>query len=154
LPDAQLDRFLLHIQLSPPTAPEEREVLNRALQAEPPGLTSLLTAENILELQQASKAVYVDPTHQHHIVGWVQATRQHPKLRVGASPRGSLAVLRSSQAHALMHQRDFVTVEDLFACMENCLRHRIMLTYDARLEGLTPDDVLRDIRLSQPLASI
>jgi MoxR-like ATPase len=150
LPDAQLDRFLLHATLTYPSATEERDILNRSLAADKPDIQPLLTAEQLAQLQQQVSQVYVDPDHLQQMVGWVQATRQHPHLLAGASPRGALALLKASQAQAVMQDRDFVVIDDLFAVMENALRHRVVVNYDARLKGLTANDILRDIRLSEP----
>ena len=148
LPDAQLDRFLLHATLTYPTSTEERDILNRSLAAEKPDIHPLLSVEQLAQLQHQVSQVYVDPEHLQQMVGWVQATRKHPHLLTGASPRGALAMLKGSQAQAVLAGRDYVVTEDLFNIMENALRHRVVINYEARLKGLTANDVLRDIRMS------
>jgi MoxR-like ATPase len=148
LPDAQLDRFLLHVSLTYPTTVEEKDILQRALQTERPSIQPLLSVDQLLALQQEVTTVYVDPDHLQQMVEWVQATRHHPHILAGASPRGALAMMKCAQANAVLAGRNYVIVNDLFAVMEPTLRHRIVLNYDARLNGLTPNDVLRDIRMA------
>jgi MoxR-like ATPase len=147
LPDAQLDRFLLHVPLGYPSAADELEILNRTLATEKPVLQPMLSATALQQLQTLCQQVYVDPCHNQQIVAWVQATRQHPYLWSGASPRGSLALLRCSQARAVLYGRTYVIEEDLFTLMDDCLRHRVVINHAAKVQGHTIADILRTMRL-------
>ncbi|MGL4552784.1 MAG: AAA family ATPase [Gemmataceae bacterium] len=160
LPEAQLDRFMLCHRLTYPKPEEEREVLRRnmalgvrredkgavartefdALEGGPVGST-----EEIVGAMEAVHTVHVSDVFLEHVLEVVARTRKHPSIELGASPRAGIALLKASRARALVHGRDYVVPDDLFALAEDVLLHRIRLNYEAVAEGLTPQRVLAEI---------
>ena len=160
LPEAQLDRFMLCHRLIYPTPDEEREVLKRnmalgvrredkgaiaktefdVLDKEPVGST-----ENLVECMEAVQDIYVSDTFVEHVVELVNRTRNHPNIELGCSPRAGIALIKASRARALIHGRNYVIPEDLFALAEDVILHRVRLNYEALADGLTGPDVLQDM---------
>lgn len=160
LPEAQLDRFMLCHRLVYPSPSEEREVLQRnmglavvrrdggavvqtefdVLDREPVG-----HSEELIAAMEAVNAVHVSDTFMEHVVQLVGDTRTHPRLELGCSPRAGIALIKASRARAVIHGRDYVTPEDLFALAEDVILHRVRLTYEAVADGCTGPDVLREI---------
>jgi MoxR-like ATPase len=145
LPEAQLDRFLLKVVVPYPDADAEREILDRyadgfsADRAESFGIESAATAEDLLELRQSVEAVHVEPSVRDYITAIVRSTRQDPGLALGASPRAGVALFLASRAEALLSGRDFVTPDDVKSLAMPVLRHRLLLTPEAEVEGERPD---------------
>jgi MoxR-like ATPase len=146
LPEAQLDRFLFKINVPYPSLEEEVRILeahhhlrtgNMADAVKP-----VLTAEQIISLQQTIRGLHVEEKLLRYIAQVVTSTRDHPFIFLGASPRASVAVLIASKAFAAMQGRDFVTPEDIVAAIPPVLRHRIILTPEKEMEGVTPDEVV------------
>src|SRR3990172_10120212 len=109
LPEAQLDRFLVRISLGYPSKGDEITIIDRQQQSHPvDNLGQVATVEDVLRLQETVKSVYVDPMMKEYIVSIVDATRKHPQVYLGASPRGSLALYHASQALAFLRSRDYV----------------------------------------------
>ena len=128
LPETQLDRFLLRISLGYPAPSDEIAIMDRQQYHHPIDLLSpVADAADVITLQEAVKKIYVDNLIKQYIVSLVEATRQHAAIYLGASPRGSLALFRSSQARALMQGRDFVIPDDVKALAEFVLAHRLIL---------------------------
>ena len=127
LPEAQLDRFLLRIEIGYPDVEDELRIVRRhdALTALRE-LTPVLTAKEVLELQAEARAIHVDETVEKYILAIITATRNHEDIRLGASPRGSLALYEASQAHAMVDERDYVTPGDVKAIAIPVLSHRIL----------------------------
>lgn len=127
LPEAQLDRFLLRIEIGYPDVEDELRIVRRhdALTALRE-LTPVLTAKEVLELQAEARAIHVDETVEKYILAIITATRNHEDIRLGASPRGSLALYEASQAHAMVDGRDYVTPGDVKAIAIPVLSHRIL----------------------------
>ncbi|MEZ6185316.1 MAG: AAA family ATPase [Planctomycetota bacterium] len=164
LPEAQLDRFMLCHRLTYPTRDEEREVLTRNLSLgikkegvgavartefdlvadEPVG-----SAEDLVRAMEAVQEVHVSDVFVEHVVELVHQTRAHPALELGCSPRAGIALVRAARARALIHGRDYVVPEDLFALAEDVVLHRIRLTYEALADGHTGPSVLRDLLREQ-----
>ncbi|MBY0403782.1 MAG: MoxR family ATPase [Cyanobacteria bacterium] len=150
LPEAQLDRFLMKVLVNYPDATEEMVIVQRGLE---PLQTSekkaLISIEAIISLTSQAEAVYLDPKIIQYIVSLVQATREvnHPHLLYGASPRGSLALAKASKALSLLRGRTYVTPEDVDALYLDCLRHRIILSYQGLAQGMTPDQVLLESKM-------
>ncbi len=143
LPEAQLDRFLIRIHLGYPSRTDEILVLDAQQVTHPVDTISQVTdASEILQLQKAVKEIYVDPLIKQYIVELANATREHEAVYLGASPRGSLALFRTSQARALLDGRDFVTPDDVKELALVTLGHRIIMSPGAKVKGTTVADVV------------
>lgn len=152
LPEAQLDRFLLKMKMGYPSVNEEIEVLNRAEKSKPiEKLEAVITLEELISLQKEAKDVYVDQTIKEYIVDLVRRTREHSSVYLGASPRGSIALMRASQAYALIHGRDFVIPDDIQYLALYVLPHRIILKSEARFEGMTTEKIVAKIIERTPI---
>jgi MoxR-like ATPase len=143
LPEAQMDRFLIRVHLGYPGPTDEVLVLD-AQQVEHPieTIAQVTDANEILQVQRAVKEIYVDPLIKQYIVALSTATREHEAAYLGASPRGSLALFRTSQARALLDGRDFVTPDDVKDLALVTLGHRIILSPGAKVKGTTAADVV------------
>ncbi|MBM7610016.1 MoxR-like ATPase [Lysinibacillus composti] len=146
LPEAQLDRFLLKIKMGYPTAQEEVEVLRRTQHNEAiHQLSPVISIEDLLELQEEVKSVYVDDSVKSYIVQIARATRSIQHIYLGVSPRASIALMKASQAYAKMQDRDFVKPDDVQYLAPFVFGHRIILKPEARYEGITTDGILGNI---------
>ncbi|MEO5647528.1 MAG: MoxR family ATPase [Chitinophagaceae bacterium] len=149
LPEAQLDRFLFKIDVKYPTLEEEVTILTNQqgqTQAEMLTLTNkVLSSGQIATYRQLIQSVIVEPKLIEYIARLVQETRNNPALYLGASPRASLAILRSSKANAALKGRDFVKPEDIIEMTVPVLRHRIILTPEKEMEGITADELIETI---------
>ncbi|HEX6373234.1 MAG TPA: MoxR family ATPase, partial [Longimicrobium sp.] len=148
LPEAQLDRFLLKIVVGYPGAEAERAILDRyvdgfsADRAETYGISPILGGGEIIQLRQAVSTVHVEPIVRDYVTRIVRATREEPSLALGASPRAGVALFLASRAEAFLSGRDFVTPDDVKALALPVLRHRVVLTPEAEVEGQTVDERL------------
>ncbi|MBY0451376.1 MAG: MoxR family ATPase [Cyanobacteria bacterium] len=158
LPEAQLDRFLMKITLDYPTAQEEWVILQRMTDtSQELSLKPVLDSTALIQLIDSARAVYLDPGLMHWIVDFVQATRNtmtevqagvvnlQKTIRYGASPRGSLALAQCAKARALIRGRTYVIQEDIIELVLDCLRHRVILTYEGMARGETTDSVLNGL---------
>lgn len=146
LPEAQLDRFLLRLQLGYPAEAEEEEMLLRFEQAEPlADLRPVTTAAEILEFQGLTRRVYVDPVLRNYAVRIVQATRQHPDVELGASPRATMGLYRCSQALSLLRGREYVTPDEIKTLSPYTLGHRVIVKSQARLRERTAAGIIADL---------
>jgi MoxR-like ATPase len=149
LPEAQLDRFLFKIVVRYPDLEQEVAIITghhqRKGQAAVAEVKSILSADDIKLYRSAVQNVHVDENLLHYIGKIVVHTRNHPSLFLGGSPRASVALLNSSKAFAALNGRDFVTPEDVKSVAPPVLRHRIALTPDKEMEGLTTDDIITQI---------
>jgi MoxR-like ATPase len=151
LPEAELDRFLMKILLTYPDAETEQSILNRVLggfEADDPrsyGVQNLLTEADLQALRQAGRAVRVEPSILAYITALVRATRGAPALTLGASPRATIALLKASQAAAMMEGRSYVIPDDVKALAPSVLRHRIAVAPELELEGVSADQALKTI---------
>jgi MoxR-like ATPase len=156
LPEAQLDRFLLRVTFGYPSKGDEWEVLARRLERreDEVELDSVIDGQTLLELQAAIEHVHVGETVGGYIVDLVTATRTSASTAVGASPRGSLAVLKLARGKAALAGRDFVTPDDVKAVAVPALAHRLMLKPELWVQRLSADDVVRDLldRVPTPAA--
>jgi MoxR-like ATPase len=156
LPEAQLDRFLLRVSFGYPTAAQEWEVLARRVERrrEAHDLATIVDAATLLAMQAAIETVTVDPDVGRYCVELAAATREHAHTLVGASPRGSLALLLCARAHAVVAGRDYVTPEDVKAVAPSVLAHRITVRPElwlTRASGATvTDDVLGSVPTPAP----
>lgn len=156
LPEAQLDRFLMHVSIDYPNAAVEREILalnrNEALDTSVVSAPSI-AQEEIKQARQQCLEIYLAPALEEYIVQLIIATRQPQQyddalatwLTFGASPRATIALERCARARAWLHNRDFVSPEDIIAVTPNVLRHRLLLSYEAESEGVTPSSVVSKI---------
>lgn len=146
LPEAQLDRFLLRVQLGYPERAAEVEVLSRQQFIHPlVNLEQEVSVEELLEAQEAVKGVYTAESVKRYIVDLVNQTRVHNEVYLGASPRGSLSLYRACQARAAMQGREFVLPDDVKALAVPALSHRVILNPSARLQDVSPDEIVREI---------
>ena len=152
LPEAQLDRFLLKIDIGFPSADEENAIVQLATgqragnQLPLEGVEACLEETQVLELQRLASLVLADPRVIDYAVRIARATREWPGLSSGAGPRGSMALVRAARATALMHGRDFITPDDVALQALPALRHRVTLAPEAQFEGLGVNDLLRHAR--------
>jgi len=151
LPEAELDRFLVKCLLGYPSAEAEQGILHRVLSgfeaAEPPsfGVERVTDASGLARLRQVVRRVRVEDSLVGYVTALVRATRGAPALTLGASPRGSVGLLRLSQAAALLDGRDYVIPDDVKGLVGPVLRHRVMLAPELELEGVTADQALREL---------
>jgi MoxR-like ATPase len=137
LPEAQLDRFLMRISLGYPSFAEELSVIEQQEQTHPiDELEAVVTPEDVLKLQDASKNVYVDSAVREYIVSLIKATRIHKDVSLGASPRASLGMFRAVRGMAIMRDRDYVIPDDVQELAHAVLAHRMILSPAARMRGL------------------
>lgn len=146
LPEAQLDRFMLRVRLGYPAAADEVDMLERQQFRHPLiDLQEVTSDDETRQAQQAIKEIYVSPEVERYIVDLVNATRCHPEVGLGASPRGSLALYRAGQARAALHGRDFVLPDDIKALTPSALAHRLVLSPSALLRNVSRVEVLKQI---------
>jgi MoxR-like ATPase len=152
LPEAQLDRFLLRIRLGYPTLDEELTMLSAQQHVHPvENVQQVVSIHELLEAQQAIKSVYVANEAMKYIIDIVSATRHHPHIELGSSPRGSLALFRTAQTRAAMAGRTYVIPDDVKALAEVTLAHRIFLNLDARAREISSRQIIKDILASIPV---
>jgi MoxR-like ATPase len=149
LPEAQLDRFLFKIEVKYPSLEEETAILlnqhQQKLDEELKEVKAVLSVEQIRACRAIIKGLHVEPKLIEYVAKIVHETRNNKSLYLGASPRASLAIVNSAKAIAAMQGRDFVTPEDIVKVAVPVLAHRIMLTPDKEMEGLTASDVIAQI---------
>ena len=146
LPEAQLDRFLVEVSLGYPTAAEELDMLRALEGAHPIGsIGPVVAGASLPELQQAVWSVHVDDTLRDYVVRLAGATRQHPDLALGASPRATHALFRAAQAYAALAGRDYAIPDDVKALARPVWRHRLLLRPESGLRGRTAAAVLESI---------
>lgn len=149
LPEAQLDRFLIKISVGYPDAESERSVLSMHQMDDPfETLEAVATTDDIINIQNEVKKVFVHENLESYIVSLVSATRNHPSVRLGASPRASLALYRTAQATAYIDGRDYVVPDDIQKMMIPVMAHRIILSQETKFSNTTAEDVLEEIKKS------
>jgi len=152
LPEAQLDRFLLRLQLGYPSVSDEIRILEKQQTQHPiETLQSVASNEEILEAIKAVKQIYVSNAIKRYIVEVSSQTRKSGDVHLGSSPRGSLALFRTGQARAAMHGRDYVLPDDIKALVVPVLGHRIILGPAARMRELNADQIVRELAFSIPV---
>ncbi len=152
LPEAQLDRFLMQISLGYPSPRDEIAILDSQQHRHPiEGIGQVVAAEELLEIQEEIKEVYVSDALKEYIVALVGATREHPDLYLGSSPRGSLALYRTGQARAAILGRDYVTPDDIKALAHVVLGHRLIVHPSARIKEVDPLTVNDEVLASVPV---
>ena len=152
LPEAQLDRFMVRLRLGYPELEDEIDVLERQQFRHPVmDLEKVASEKELMEAQETVKSVFVAPAVKRYIVELTRQTRQHSKVYLGASPRGSLALFRTGQARAAMLGRDFVLPDDIKVLAKPALAHRVILGPAARLRDLSAEQVLDEILARVPV---
>ena len=147
LPEAQLDRFLLRAGIGYPDRDQEWEILRRRVerQTDDVALQQVVDAKELLAMQDAVEDVHVSTSVGYYIVDVVKATREHPDVQVGASPRGALALMKVARGHALLGGRDFVTPDDVKAVAAPTLGHRLTLRPEVWVRRVSGADVVRSV---------
>jgi len=149
LPEAQLDRFLFKIEVKYPNLEQETNILEKAntrkSASQLSGVDKVLVAEEIINYRKTIKEIHVERNLLHYIAQIIDRTRNNHSLYLGASPRASLAILNSAKAYAAIDGRDFITPEDVKYLAYPVLRHRIMLTPEKEIEGVSIEDVINQI---------
>jgi MoxR-like ATPase len=152
LPEAQLDRFLMRLSLGYPTRADERQILTNLWREHPiTKIGKVVDGHALSALQKRVWDVNVDATLQEYIVTLAEATRVHPDISLGVSPRGSLALLKSAQALAAIRGRDYVMPDDIKILVPLTLAHRLILKPEAELRGRTATLILEDVLERTPL---
>ena len=151
LPEAQLDRFLLRIQVGYPSEGEEQAILHRFKQEEPlEALQPVTSAAHILALQQVVRQVQWQPEVERYLLAIVRATRKHADIQLGASPRGTLALYRACEAYAAIKGRDYVEPDDVKLLAPHVLTHRLLTTTRTRMRGQRALEIMTEILAAMP----
>ena len=152
LPEAQLDRFIMRLRIGYPTEAEEEEILLR-FEGESPleALEPVVSADELVRLRSLVPRVHCEPSVRRYLIALIQATRRHPALELGASPRASLALNRASRALAAMRGRDYVLPDDIKFLAPVMLPHRMILSSQTRLRGRDATGVLEEVLAEVPV---
>jgi len=145
LPEAQLDRFLFKILVERPDGETLKRILEATTGAEEGEVPQVFSREELLTFQRMLRAVPVSSSALEYVVRLTEATHAHPLVRLGASPRGAQAMVLAAKGYALAAGRPNVELEDLRRAAPPALRHRLLLNFEAEVEGTTPDEVIREI---------
>jgi MoxR-like ATPase len=152
LPEAQLDRFMLRVNLGYPGDKDEITMLDRQRHSHPiTRITQVVSADELIEAQRNIRDIYMDDLVKEYIVRLVKATRKHPDVYLGASPRGSIALYRTAQARAAVLGRDYVQPDDIKALAMVTLAHRLIISPSARIKNIDPRAVIQEILDSTPV---
>jgi MoxR-like ATPase len=152
LPEAQLDRFMLRVNLGYPGDQDEITMLDRQQHTHPIShLEQVVSAEELIEAQRSIRDVYIDDLVKEYIIRLVKTTRKHPDVYLGASPRGSIALYRTGQARAAILGRDYVLPDDIKALSIVTLAHRLIISPSARIKNVDPRAVIQEIMDSTPV---
>jgi len=147
LPEAQLDRFLMKIQMGYPSIEDDRRILERFKNTDPlEELKTVINAAELLTMQKACREVHIAADVEEYIINLVHATRKHPAVELGASPRAMLAMYNAAQAFAALHGRTYVTPDDIKYLMTPVLIHRIIPKSESRLRGQKAEQTLKEIQ--------
>jgi MoxR-like ATPase len=146
LPEAQVDRFLLRVELGYPASDDEIQILDRQQYVHPfEELEQEVSVEELKAMQESIKEVYISPSLKQYIVNLMHQTRKHPEVYLGASPRGSLALYRTSQAYAAIKGRDYILPDDIQKLAVPTLAHRVILGPGARLRDLSTNQIVEEV---------
>jgi MoxR-like ATPase len=155
LPEAQLDRFLLRISVGYPSRDDERKMVERRLErrVDEVELDPIVDRETLLEMQRSVEDVYVAESLEYYIIDLVAATRASTRLQVGASPRGTLALVKLARCRAALDGRDFATPDDVKAVAPSALAHRLTLRPELWVQRVSPEDIVRETLEQVPTPS-
>lgn len=152
LPDSQLDRFLISLEMGYPGAESELEMLNTHGEDDPLlAVTPVMTTNEVMALRQAATSVHVAPALKKYLVDLAETSRNHPHLELGMSPRATLSLLRISRVWAAMCGREFVTPDDVKHLAESVVAHRLITTPEADVQGMAAKAIVRDVLSSVPV---
>jgi MoxR-like ATPase len=152
LPEAQIDRFLLRIEVGYPSLSEENDILLRFhANSDMPELQPVTSPPEIIQMQNERSEVRIEDSVRDYIVRIARSTRDNPEIQLGASPRAAIALYHSAQAWAAIHGRDFVLPDDVKFMAPHVLTHRLMVSPQAQLRGRQPDQLVKDIVESIPV---
>ena len=156
LPEAQLDRFMLKMSVGYPDRADEDEILSRRItrRKDAVDVEVITDPQRVIAMQQACEDVYVDPALRMYMVEVVSRTREDPRVLVGASPRGSLALLKTGRAVAAMRGRDFVTPDDVKSIAALALSHRLILKPEHQIKGLECEEIIQTILREVPVPTV
>ena len=156
LPEAQVDRFMQKMSMGYPSREDEREILIRRMGRgkDDVDVEVITNPEKILAMMRTVEGVHLDPALLTYIVEIVTRTREDPRVVVGSSPRGSLALFKLSRARAVLHGRDYITPDDIKAVTIHGLAHRIILKPEPRIRGVLPEDILNKILAEVPVPAV
>ena len=160
LPEAQVDRFMLKVNITYPEQHEERKVLDMALDETKRPINAVLQVKDIFEMQDVARMIYIDDQIKGYIINLVRATRDPTAFKLkgiaelidfGASPRASIFLGKGARAIAFLNGRGYVTPQDVKDIAYDVLRHRVILTYEAEAEEKTSDDIIRELLTAVPV---
>lgn len=152
LPEAQIDRFMMRVSLGYPSPADEMRVLESQRERHPlQDLTQVVTAEELVAAQAAVRHIYADDLIKEYIVELANATRRHPDIYLGVSPRGSLALFRAARAYAALQDRTYVIPDDVKALLEPTFAHRLIISPSARIKNVEARAVVDQIAQSVPV---
>lgn len=156
LPEAQIDRFLLRTEVGYPSIEEEKEILRRRRERkkEEADVLQICAPRQLIEMQTVVEGVHLEEVVEDYVVRIVTATREHPQVEVGASPRGSLALMRLSSARAAMQGRDYVIPDDVKTVVVPALAHRLILAPDPWIKGVKPESIVESIMKGVPVPKV
>ena len=156
LPEAQIDRFLMRLSMGYPTQSEEEEILNRMDKGDISSIkvNTVVVPSEIIDMQKTINEVHIDKDLRKYIIKIVQSTRDDPRVEVGVSPRGSIALFKLSKAHAAFYGRDYVVPDDIKNVVLPSLSHRLILTAESRVQKLKPEDIIVDIISKIPVPTV
>lgn len=146
LPEAQLDRFLLKLKMGYPDVAEELEMLEKTSKEHPiQTIEPVMTKEELIVVQDQVKEIYMEKNIQRYIIDMVTATREHTSVYLGVSPRGSISLMKAAKAYAFIHDRDYVLPDDVKYLAPFVLAHRIIITSEAKFEGIREETIIKDL---------
>ena len=152
LPEAQMDRFLIKAHLGYPSYDEEMEILDRLEKRHPiADIKQVFDLSELINLQEKAANVHIDDSLKDYVVKIVQVTRHHPEVALGASPRGSLALMKASKAKAGLAGREFVIPDDIKSLAVPTLAHRLVLKTEAHLKGKNSEEIINEVLTQVPL---
>ena len=153
LPEAQIDRFLMKLSVGYPKKADEKEMLNRMKNVDlhDAEISKIIQPSDIIEMQESIKDVFIDDNIQEYIVDIVHLTREDPNVKVGVSPRGSIALFKLSKAHAALYGRDYVIPDDVKEVVVPAIAHRLVLKPEVRLKGMSPDKIVSEMIKNIPV---
>lgn len=152
LPEAQLDRFIMRVHLGYPTPSEEITMLERQQHRHPvEEVQQVVSTEDLVKAQKSIREIYSNHDIKQYIISLVTATRNHPDVYLGASPRGAIALFRTSQAYAALEGREYIVPDDVKAMAEPTLSHRIIVGPSARIKEISPRSIVKQIINTTPV---
>lgn len=154
LPESQTDRFMIRITVGYPEKKDEVEILKGSRRLSPDALSPVITADQLLQLRTEAAAVHTEDALYAYMVDIAAESRRRPDIRLGISPRGTMALAAMTKAHALTEGRDYAVPDDVLAVAPYTLAHRISLSGEARFAGKTPEDVLADLLSAVPMPTL